>query len=372
MNKKILIIVTKSDLGGVQTFAHTMAAGLKKYGHEVTVGFGGKGPFESKLSDQKINYIKFKHLSRTSNIIGNFLFIFELRNYLEKSKFDYVHFNSSNTLFGVLATKFLKNKPKTIFTVHGLSVIDPNYQINKLSKTIYKIFFKIFLNLVDKIVFVSNQNLKIAQENKITDRGIVIYNGIDRIQFFSSDKSRKILSEKTGADFKVSDFVIGSVGRLSYQKNYSFVIKLWKKVLEKFPKIKLLIIGDGDKKEELKNLIKSLKIENSVILAGAIDEADKYLTAFDIYVMPSLYEGQSLSLLAAQQTDISILASNLEENKEVLGNTYPTFKLNNEFDFLQKLSALIENHKASVNYSKNTSKFSSDTMVNNYLHKVYC
>ena len=124
----ILLVITKGDVGGAQVVVYNMARALKEKGHIVTVGMGEGEFLKNKLEEINIPVHIFKNLKRTNNPFKNIKFIFEIKKYLDKNQFDIVHFNSSNSLFGAIGAKISKNKIKTIFTFHGLSILDSRYK----------------------------------------------------------------------------------------------------------------------------------------------------------------------------------------------------------------------------------------------------
>ena len=165
---KILIIITQGDVGGAQMYVLNLARYIKANNIEVHIGLGEEGKFlKSELDKSQIEYTYFKSLKRTHNPLKNLYFISELKKFLNKNNFDAVHFNSSNALFGAIGAKLAKNKPRTIFTIHGLSLLDPRYETSKIVKTVYKLLFKFLLLFVDEKIFVCKENLEFDKKIKL-------------------------------------------------------------------------------------------------------------------------------------------------------------------------------------------------------------
>lgn len=364
---KILLVITSGDLGGAQNFLINLAIGLKTQGHQVLVGMGAGEYLEKKLITNKINYQKFSYLRRTNNPLNNLLFVWQFKKFLDHQQFNIVHFNSSNTLLGVISNYWSKNKARSVFTVHGLSILDPLAQINCFKKFIYFIYFKYLLKLVDQIIFVSQSNLREAYVQKITNRGQVIYNGIELSTSFFLEKNiaRQALSELCQTDLNNS-FLIGSIGRLASPKNYSFLINVFSEIKKIKPLAKIVIIGSGPEEKDIQRLIQKLNFKTDIYLVGTQDKAARYSLAFDVFVLPSIYEGLSITLLEAQQANIPILASDVGGNREVLQDSKFLFTVNDTSDFLKKFTEL---PSATYNYPKNVN-FSLDKMIKEYL-KVY-
>jgi len=342
---KILIVITRGIVGGAPTSVLNLAKELKARQINVCVGFGEENFLKKELIKNNINFHQFKWLKRTHNPFVNLLFVLEIKNFLNKNHFTTTHFNSANALFGAIGAKLSRFNPKTIFTVRGLSVLSPNYQKNKILKPIYYWFFRLLFYFINTIVFISYRDLEIAKKIKLNKKSIVIYNGIEpnELNFFSSEKGRGLLEQKTEVSLQ-NKFIIGSIGRLDYQKNYEFLINVFSKILKIKDNAVCLIIGAGTEEKKYQNLIHKLNLENKIFLLGEIKNASQYIKAFDLFVLPSRYEGLSIVLIEALFAVTPILAANVGGNAEVVNNSAEQlYELDNENDFLKKFKNLIAN-----------------------------
>jgi glycosyltransferase involved in cell wall biosynthesis len=355
---KTLIVITHGNVGGATNFVFWLAKGLKEKGGEVKVGFGEGEYLKEKLEKEKIDFVNFKWLKRTHNPLSNLFFIFEIKKFLDKEKFDVCHFNSTNALFGAIGAKISKSKPKTVFTIHGLSILDPSYKKNLWLKPIYWLIFKFLLSFVDVPVFVSNKNLEDAKKLKLVKDGVVIYNGILEPEFLEREIARKFFEEKIKFDLK-NKFLIGSIGRLDYSKNYEFLIKVFSEILKIKPEAIAIIVGEGPERKKLESLIEKANLTEKIFLIGELKDASKYLKAFDLFVLPSRYEGLSITLIEALFAQIPILASDVGGNKELIGEN-GVFKFENQEEFLTKFKNLIHS-------SVFKDSFKIEKMIDQYL-----
>lgn len=272
---RVLIVITHGNVGGATNFVFWLAKGLREIGVDVKVGFGKGEYLREKLEREKIPFVNFRWLRRTYNPSFNLFFIFEIRKFLEDERFDVVHFNSSNSLFGAFGAKFTDKKPKTVFTFHGLSILDPNYKKYSLMN-FFLVMFKFLLNFIDIPVFVSKNNLDVAKSIGLVKDGAVVYNGIPKPEFYSREDAERFFEEKIGIELR-DKFVIGSIGRLDYQKNYEFLIRIFNEILKLKQNATCIIVGDGPYKGEYYRLIKTNKLEGKVFLIGKVQDALKYL-----------------------------------------------------------------------------------------------
>jgi len=331
---RVLICITHGNLGGATNSVFWLAKGLKEKGIDVKVGFGKGEYLKKNLEKEKIEFVNFKWLKRTHNPLSNLFFVFEMKKFLDNEKFDVCHFNSTNALFGAISAKISKSKPKTVFTIRGLSILDPNYKKDLWLKPIYWLIFKFLLSFVDIPVFVSNKNLEDAKKLKLIKNGVVIYNGIPEPEFLEREMARKFFEEKIKTDLK-GKFLIGSIGRLDYSKNYEFLIEIFPEILKIKPNSILVIIGEGQERKKLEKLISKLNLKDKIFLIGEIKDSSKYLKGFDLFVLPSRYEGLSLTLIEALFAEIPILASDVGGNKEVVGKENVFF--HEKKSFIEKL-----------------------------------
>jgi len=320
-----------------------LARGLREKGLEVKVGFGEGNFLKNELDKSGIDHARFKYLKRTHNPLFNLFFVWEVKKYFDKNKYDTVHINSSNALLSAIGAKLSKSKPKTVFTVHGLSILDDNYQKSPILKGFYKLFFKLLLNFIDKTVFVSRENLEKGEKSGLVKKGYMVYNGLDPsvLKFYTRDESINFLEKILKIGLK-DKFIIGSIGRLAYQKNYEFLINVFPDILKIKPDAVVVIIGEGDERKKYEDLIKEKNLEKEVFLAGSIDNASRYLKAFGLFVLPSRYEGLSITLIETLFAGIPVLATDVGGNKETMPSALEIYGLDDKKDFLNKFQENID------------------------------
>ena len=146
----------------------------------------------------------------------------------------------------------------------------------------------------------------------------LVYNGIKmaaRQSVFDKIAARRELG------FSEGGFIIGSVGRLVTVKGHSYLIEAMPSILNENKDCQLIIAGDGPLKADLEALITKLGLSDNVILAGHIDNIDKFMDTIDLFVLPSLSEGLPMALLEAMAYQKPVLASDVGGIPEVITNT---------------------------------------------------
>lgn len=141
---------------------------------------------------------------------------------------------------------------------------------------------------------------------KNVSKTYILNNAID----ISKYKFSKIKSDELRKKLHLEDkYVIGHVGRLSYQKNHEFLIKIFAEVHKKNPNTVLVLLGDGELKSELESLCVKLKVKEYVFFYGSVDNVNEMLNIFDVFAFPSRYEGLGLVLIEAQDNGLKCIVN---------------------------------------------------------------
>ena len=135
----------------------------------------------------------------------------------------------------------------------------------------------------------------------------VMNNAVDTAKFaFSSEKREKIRS-CYGLDN--SKLVIGHVGRFAQAKNHEYLIDIFREIRTENQNAKLLMVGDGELRSNIENKVKEYGISVSVIFAGIQEHVDEYMSAMDVLVFPSVFEGLPVTLVEAQTSGLPCFIS---------------------------------------------------------------
>ena len=161
------------------------------------------------------------------------------------------------------------------------------------------------------------RNLYPLQKWAIGDSWEVVYNGIDasRIEAAASRNPPVCLKELE------DQVLIGTVGRLVDQKNYQRLIEAFPLVLEEVPEAHLVLIGDGENRSQLEREAVAQGIDGRVTFMGECPRDDVYaaLHAFDLFVMPSLWEGFCNAVVEAMAAGLPVVSSDIATLREVIG-----------------------------------------------------
>lgn len=135
-----------------------------------------------------------------------------------------------------------------------------------------------------------------------------IPNAIEPDKFLFNEQTRKEYRAKLG--FTDKNFVIGHVGRLSYQKNHKFLIKIFDELHKKEPNARLVLVGVGEKEKAIRKQVNELHLSRYVQFLGNRSDVANLYQAFDVFVMPSLFEGIPVVGIEAQFSGLPCVFSN--------------------------------------------------------------
>lgn len=223
-------------------------------------------------------------------------YIKELRKIIIENEYDIVHYNMNSAVFlyPLIASKLAK--VKTIVAHSHNSSNDKGF-LKGLIHNINKHFIPLFANtyfacseIAGKWFFSSS----IINSKKY----FIINNAINQEKYTYDDIIRKEKRRELGID--ENTLVIGHVGRFYKQKNHEFLINVFEKVVNENKNIKLLLVGTGPLQDRIKKIVKERNIENKVIFIGQTNDVNKLYQAFDIFLLPSIYEGLPLVGVEAQ------------------------------------------------------------------------
>lgn len=217
-------------------------------------------------------------------------------------------------------------KPKLVVTLHDLiPLLFPHFTPRAKKVKIlwlYKSILKCTTAKADRIVTISEHSKKDLMEAlKVKEEKItVIYNGVSpAYQPISSEVAKEKVKELVPESSRVFLFV----GRFDPYKNTLGLIKSFNKLKKEFPEIKLVIVGEEDRRyPESQELVKELNLEKEVIFTGFLDEADLiywYNRAVS-FVFPTFYEGFGLPVVEAFACGCPVITSNVASLPEVVGD----------------------------------------------------
>jgi len=324
LKKRILFLITQSELGGAQRFLFNLTSHLDKDTYEllVAVGSSGNGDFLRVLKAGGIPCQTLKFLKREPTL-SDVKAIFEIRSLIKSYSTDILFLNSSKAGFiGSLAAIFPTriNAVKVVYRIGGWSFNDPSPK--------WKRWLWIFLEWLSAkwkdVVIVNNQHdLDQAKKLKIRPRRqtVLIHNGIEvyKLDLMQKEEARIRLIEKA-AKFSgrniLAKNIIGTIANFYPTKGLEYLIQA-ADYLNDDDSV-FFIVGDGELRPELEKMIREKGLERKVFLLGQIPDAYRLLPAFDVFVLPSVKEGFPWALIEAMSAKLPVIATEVGAVTEIV------------------------------------------------------
>lgn len=373
--RKILYIVTQSELGGAQKYVFDLAQALNNQ-FEIMVAAGQSESKDRKifelLREKHIICHELKHLTRPIHPLHDILGLFEIIRFCKKIKPDVIHINSSKASILASLAGRICHVPKIVHTVHGFAFDE---DISFVKKFLYRIAEKFTGACKDDFIFLSKKDKESAKRKKIFPKygSHIIYNGINPQEIFFEERERA----KNMLGIPHNAFVFGTIANLYKTKGIEYFIEAFALIEKKLPFHALcLVIGEGDERKYLESLIKKLGIEKKFFLAGKRAGASSLLKAFDVFVVSSVKEGMPFSALEAMAAGLPVISTKagameeiFEGSKEILVEIKNPHALANA---LMKIALSLELRKTLIekNLRLVQAKFHKNTMIQKTL-QVY-
>lgn len=282
-------------VGGGQINAWEISKRLAKKGIEIHIITRNNGPFNLRLlPNLKINQLGKK--TDPLSIVSKILFLIRLFFFLYKNDYDLIHAHAFFPGITARLIMVIKGTP-AIFTVHGTSI---GTKLNNKLLTAAESFILTKIKYSAQIT-VSRDFFEIKNVNK---KIFYISNGVDLSIF------NRVLSKKSSRPRIIF------VGRLHPQKNVINLVKSIKYIKDDFPNIQLLIIGEGPQEKDLKKIINEENLNRNIKILGKMlgEKLIKLYKSSSLFTLPSIYEGQSLSLLEAFAAKIPVIVTKTGDN----------------------------------------------------------
>ncbi len=368
---RILYVITKATWGGAQRYVFDMATAALAAGYEVTVACGTEGELSARLMHASIPVMYVRGLGRDVAPIADTRALIELIRLMKATQPTIVHANSSKAgLLATLAAR-LSGAPRVIFTAHGWAFNEsrPAWQ-----KFIFALFHLMTAWCSDTVICVSEAVKRDAKWMPFVQRKfVVIRNGIDSKSIQESlvekDAARAKLAPNASPEF-ASGLWIGTLAELHKTKGLDVAIHAFARIAQQFPNIMLVLIGEGQARNELVALAKEYKLTDRIRFCGHVQHASSLLSAFDIFLFPSRSEALGFAALEAGNAHLPVVASNVGGIPEVIedGTTGLLVPVGDVDGFVKSLTDLIEQPELRIKlgnalFERVTANFSKEEMV---------
>lgn len=344
MNRKlnILQLVNGFAIGGGEIGVLTLVKLLNrdKY-HQVICAVGQGGPLQQ---DFEATGYRVEVFNKKRSF--DFSLITKVANLMQKEKIDIV-----------LTTLFYADVIGA-FAAHRAEVpVDISWEVvSHPFKFHHTYAYKRALKYIDMVVPVSHAiGRQIMAERGVPKEKIhTIHYGVDIQKYNIRDGAAKRIELGLRSD----EIVFGTNARMTHQKGHVYLIEAAQEVVKKFPNIRFVLAGDGPLRSDIEKQIKNANLENNFLLIGFRNDIADLLPAYDMYVLPSLFEGLPNQVLEAMACGKGVIASAVDGTVEAVvdGETGILVPSKNSPALAKALLNVLENRQLFRKFGENSRK----------------
>jgi glycosyltransferase involved in cell wall biosynthesis len=360
--RRIVHVVDSLEVGGLERVVTDLATAQKASGHQVSVfSICSTAGFKAELIDKGIDVIEGHKAGALDRKV-----ILGLRHWIKKQSADIVHaHNFVPNYYAAAAMIALHPAPRLVCTCHDMGM--------RLSNKRLRTLFKLSLLRTAHVAMVGTQ-----VHQRFVGSGLVskahattVLNGIPVERFQPSQARRQ--AARMALKLPENTLAIGCVGRLVPLKNHARMIAIMPDLLSQNPALRLVIIGDGELSEALRQQTHELGLDEHVILTGARKDVADLLPALDIFALPSQTEGLSIALLEACASGLAVVASKVGGNPEIIheGETGLLIPADDNIALTRALSSLLTNSNLRQRLGQNAHNWVSERASISALRQAY-
>lgn len=292
---EVLHMSTALDGGGVEMFLLNYYKNIdrSKIHFSIVVPGKKKGILENQFIELGAEIYHVELLR--NNPIKTVIDIYKI---IKVNKFDIVHCHGNkSSLLGIIIGK-----------ICGIKIRIVHAHMTEEVVTYFKKPYKLFTRLIIKMFSTNLFACGCDAGNYLFGRSgfTVIHNAIDLDRFLYNAKIRNDYREDLGL---VDKIVLGNVARFSTQKNHMFLIDVFCELLKVSDKYKLVLVGDGNLKKEIMEKCLQRGITKNIVFIGNTNHVNDIMQAFDIGILPSLYEGLPVVAVEMQAAGLPVICS---------------------------------------------------------------
>ncbi len=313
MPKRILLVSTSSTRGGAEKILYTLAKNISREKFEISgfISLKSLGVYGDLLRKEGLEVSSFETERR-----GFFPAISTLRSVLKNKRPDIV---LAFMYQAVELCRFVKISSPVSFKLIS------SHRVNPRTRS--------FLTLLLDRALKSQDNLSVAEceasrsfliqnQGYMPEKVKVIYNGIANTEHNLNQEEKTTLRKKL--KIKENSFLIGTAGRLHKQKNHAALIDAVN-LIQSPKNLQCVIFGDGPERGALELQIKTLGLEDTVILAGEKEDASSFFPALDAFILSSDWEGFPSVILEAMQAQTPVIATAVDGVPEIIKEGFNGF-----------------------------------------------
>ena len=284
-----------------------------KRGVDVSIVCNMSSEYEKQLKEE----FPFVHtypipFPRGINLLGSLQSVGRLTKLFKSEKFDMVQYSTPNaSMYAAVAAKIAKI-PVRLYCQWGMVYVT----MHGIKRTVFKFIERLVCSISTQVQPDSIGNLEFCRGEGFYDKkkSLVIWNGsakgLDMAAFDLSKKEEYAKEIKEKYSISKDDIVVGFVGRLGREKGCNELFTAFKRIKEQYPNLKLLFVGPIEKEDTIEtDILEYFRNCGDIIKTDRVSNVEKYISAMDIFVLPSYREGFGMSVIEASAMGVPVIVT---------------------------------------------------------------
>lgn len=311
--KRLLCIIGNMNAGGAETFLMKMYRSIdhSNYQMDFCINTNNECFYEDEIKTLGGKIYRISAKSQSIKLFKN-----GLSDCIKSGNYKYV-LRITSSAMGFMDLKIAKKAGAKICSARSSNSNDGKSIKAKAAHVLGKLLYRKY---ADVKIAPSDLAAKYTFGKKAYRRGEVhiLHNALDLNVYQFDEQARNNIRKEFSIDDNVK--IIGHVGRFSKQKNHTFLLDIFSEIHKKNPDTVLMLVGKGELEDKIKEKIKALNLEDSVIFTGVRSDIPALLSAMDVFVFPSFYEGMPNTVIEAQATGLPcLIADTITKEANVTG-----------------------------------------------------
>jgi glycosyltransferase involved in cell wall biosynthesis len=333
----VVTMITRLIVGGAQETAILTAEGLRSRYHSILVAgpqTGPEGELHSEAAERGVAPLIVDSLVREISVTKDPVALYRLWRFLRRERPQVVHTHSSKAgIVGRLAAR-LAGVPVIVHTVHGWPFHEAS---SRPARTFYVLLERAMAPLTDALIVVAARDMEAGLAARVGRREQyrLVPNGIDLDPLLSIPREPSDNGKPP---------VVGSVMRLSEQKDPATLMEAAAHVLQRHPEVRFVVAGDGPLRPALESLSERLGLGERFRFLGIQRDLRSVLGSFDIFAATSRWEGMPRAVISAMASGLPVVAADVGGISEVVadGENGFLFPVGDVHALSERLVALID------------------------------
>ena len=347
--KKILHYVGSMNRGGMEMFIMNLFHHIdrKELMFDFAIHGSSVGDFQEEIDNLGGNWYFFPKMRKNP-----IKYRMAWRTFWKDHAGEYCAFHfHTNSLANIIAIDEAARAGVPIRIIHSHSSMANKGRLQWLNDILHNLHKKRLPKLATHLFACSDKAASwLFGDTKIDSLPVIqINNGIDIEKFQYNETNREHIRKLLGLD---SLKVIGHVGAFLPVKNHKFIVDVIDKAYEMDPSVRCIFIGHGSLFEEIKGLVSSRNLNDVILFLGPQNNVHEWLSAMDVFIMPSLYEGLPVSLIEVQANGLpAIISDTITDRVKLQKNMFYKSLSDGPSEWAKEIIKILD-HNCRVNNNK--------------------